>query len=183
MLGTLTDSRGDGNCGYYATKSALQAVGFIQGEMGVVDFRKSIYDYVIENKSLFVGDSPSYTKIDGTALPAFHPHIRSGRSASQIRERIFQREMKRIYQPGVAYLPHASRNHWMSDAVVPPILAFKYCTTMVSFVGNSTKIYRYDKKNMKVILEEHNGWVQPPPESVCIVGNGSDHFQWIKPKK
>ena len=183
VLGTLTDSRGDGNCGYYATKSALQAVGFIQGEIGVVDYRKSIYDYVIENKSLFTGDSPSYTRIDGTASPAFHPLVRSGRSAAKNREKIFQREMRRIYQPGVAYLPSASHAHWMSDAVVPPILAFKYCITMVSFVGDTqTLIYRYDKKDRKVILEEHNGWVQPPPESVCIVGNGSDHFQWINPK-
>ena len=55
---------------------------------------------------------------------------------------------------------------------------------MYEYVTNSLNhATSTDKKNMKVILEEHNGWVQPPPESVCIVGNGSDHFQWIKPKK
>jgi len=187
VLGTVTNSKGDGNCGFYASKSALQAIGFIQSEMGIVEFRKSIYEHAIKIKSLFIGDNPSYTRVDGAAPPVFNPHVRSSRSAVTFLESHFQREIRHIYQPRVSHLPFASHSHWMRDSVVLPILAFKYCTTMVSFVGfkkgapRSTLIFQYDKKNRKVILEEHRGFVEPPPESVCIVGNGNDHFQWTKP--
>ena len=194
-IGTITDSPADGNCGFHASKAVLEAKGFIQTRMNVVEFRKSIHDFAVENKALFIGDSSSYLGLDGSPPPVFNPTFRSSRSATKSVESHFLREIGCVYKTSVKYLPVAASSHWMSDAVVLPILAFKYCITMVSYVGltpagedsgkkcrpKNTLIFRYDKKNRKVILEEHRGWVKPPPESACIVGNGDDHFQWIKP--
>ena len=196
-IGTVTDSPADGNCGFHASKAVLEATGFIQTRMDVVEFRKSIHDFAIENKALFIGDNCSYVKLDGSPHPMFNPTFRSSRSVAKSVDSHFLREISRVYKTSVKYLPAAASAHWMSDAVVLPILAFKYCITMVSYVGftregegkgkkpppppKNTLIFRYDKKNRKVILEEHHGWVKPPQESVCIVGNGKDHFQWIKP--
>lgn len=170
--------------------AALEAIGFIRTTMNVVEFRKSICDFATENKALFVGDNPSYVKLDGSPPPVFNPNLRSSRSTTKTVESHFLREISRVHKSSVSYLPSAAPSHWMSDAVVLPILALKYCITMVSYVGHgkgskprpkNTLIFRYDKKNRKVILEEHRGWVKPPQESACIVGNGKDHFQWVKP--
>ena len=61
------------------------------------------------------------------------------------------------------------------------VLTLQYLPTFVSYNRHnaSTCVWFYEKVSQKVIYFHQDGYYRPPPGSICIVYNGTNHFEYL----
>ena len=76
----------------------------------------------------------------------------------------------------------------MNVSRVFPLISLMYKVSLASFGGNSipgrrnTLIFEYDAATGNVVLHEYFGeyWVVPPHGTLCITGDDSMNFEYIR---
>ena len=189
LFGDTIHVPSDGNCGYWAIMRALEDNGSM-GKTSVRDFRESIATFGCENESSFCGLQPLYLNSAGEPVVIFNPNIRE--KMGEVKDvGYFQREIiNKIYQADIAYDGGVlSRvDQWMNVSRVFPLISMMYKVSLASFGGNAspgkrnTLIFEFDSATGNVVVHEYFGeyWVEPPHGTLCITGDDSMHFEYIR---
>ena len=122
--------------------------------------------------------SSSIVNFDGTAQGNFKKS-----SSKNPKDSIW---MKQIFDPeGGSYENGAREQSWSDLSILPALFALRFEKTIFVYnsVTHNTILFYYNRDLEKVQCSAHfKGYVYPLANSVCVLYNNRDHYDWVRPQ-
>ena len=180
LLGSIVRVLADGNCGYRSCQKILQ---FFNNAVisSMQELRHQLYDLVIERYE----DLPSLIRnMEGETHCNFKNEKKSSAHDYEC--------LDQIYTPGESLeggedpMDALDEYYWMTDHVLLPLFALKFKMSFVFYttLDESTVMFLYSHMDGTVkYVECEEGYASSPDvESVAIVYNGTNHYEWLRPR-
>ena len=180
LLGSIVRVLADGNCGYRSCQKSLQ---FFDNAVtsSMQELRHQLYNLVIECYE----DLPSLiSNMEGETHCNFKNEKKSSAHDYEW--------LNQIYTPGESLeggedpMDAVDEYYWMTDHVSLPLFALKFKMSFVCYNtrDESTVMFLYNQMDgtVKYVKCEEGYASSPDVESVAIVYNGTNHYEWLRPR-
>mmetsp|Transcript_22636 Transcript_22636/g.49147 ORF Transcript_22636/g.49147 Transcript_22636/m.49147 type:complete len:209 (-) Transcript_22636:267-893(-) len=157
----------------------------------VTDFRKLVHDFASSSFIDFCGGSSNneglkVTAPDGGHVYEFSKYKKKGENNTddERRKRFDDEILSMIWvQRQTPFDRGCGRKYHCKDLIIMTILAMRFRRSFVCCrVGKEPRTHFCHYSNGKVVVYQKEGeWYSPPPGSVCIVHNGGNHYDYLRP--
>ena len=146
-------------------------------QCSVTAFRSKIYRYICKRRLMDPPLTETITDVDNRTVGryTFSPTEDEGC--------VYRKNwLSKVWQEGSTFENGASMCHWFDSHPLLGVMALLFQQSFVTYNQElkNTAIYFYDRHLDKVLFCAQDGYYSPPAGSVCIVFNGSNHYEYLE---